>query len=207
MVTDDNRIIPLVVLDRAGTLVDAALINAKGMRKSLEHGALWVLHSTTGKLLPYSRPEGESTPRLAGLVERGDFALATLEMVARPATEPASREAASAASAGRPAPGRGDSHPGLPKSRTADVVSHLIDVIRDRKEKMPEGSYTSYLFREGSSKIRKKTGEEAVEVILSKDRSELTSESADLIYHLLVLLASENVAWEDVLSELEKRGR
>ncbi len=204
MVTEDGRIIPLVVLDREGTLVDAALINAKGMRKSLEHGALWVLHSTTGKLLPYVLDDASTTPGLAGLVERGDFAVATLEMVASPARAPGANRPGQTP---EPAPERTAPSTTPPKGPAAEVVSHLIEVIRDRKEKMPEGSYTSYLFKEGSSKIRKKTGEEAVEVILSKDRQELTSETADLIYHLLVLLASENIPWEDVLSELEKRGR
>ncbi|HUX11541.1 MAG TPA: phosphoribosyl-ATP diphosphatase [Spirochaetia bacterium] len=202
MVTDDNRVIPLVMLDGAGALIDAALINRKGLRKSLEHGSLWVLHPETGRLLPYRFRSAEKTPPLVGLIERGEFAVATLDVAAISSagvsTEGGKSGAATGASSGAGEP---------PKERSTDVISRLNDLIRDRREQMPEGSYTSYLFREGGAKIRKKTGEEAVEVVLSQDNAELTRETADLIYHLLVLLAHENVAWDDVLSELEQRGR
>jgi len=70
---------------------------------------------------------------------------------------------------------------------------------------MPEGSYTTHLFTKGPDKIRKKTGEEAVELILARTEDELLSEAADLIYHLMVLLETENLSIADVISVLHSR--
>ena len=72
---------------------------------------------------------------------------------------------------------------------------------------MPEGSYTTHLFSTGRDKIRKKIGEEAVEVILAATNEELRSEAADLIYHLMVLLEAEGMRFESVVDELALRHR
>jgi phosphoribosyl-ATP pyrophosphohydrolase len=85
------------------------------------------------------------------------------------------------------------------------VLSQLQAVIRDRHRDMPEGSYTTHLFSKGADKIRKKTGEEAVEVILARSGAELTSEAADLIYHLMVLLESQDLGIQDVVAVLRER--
>lgn len=87
-------------------------------------------------------------------------------------------------------------------------LAELERVIDDRKQNPAEGSYTSYLFEKGVDKIAKKMGEEAVEsVIAAKNEgvSELIGESADLIYHLLVLLRERGVSLEQVCSELKAR--
>ena len=89
-----------------------------------------------------------------------------------------------------------------------DILSCLEDVIRDRREKLPEGSYTAHLFREGQDAILKKLGEEATEVILASkggDEGQIVYEAADLVYHLLVLLAYHGLGLQDVLAELERR--
>jgi phosphoribosyl-ATP pyrophosphohydrolase/phosphoribosyl-AMP cyclohydrolase len=89
-----------------------------------------------------------------------------------------------------------------------ETVEKLIRVIKSRKAEMPEGSYTTYLFSSGLDKILKKIGEECAETIIAaknKSKSELTLESADLLYHLLVLFVNEGVELDEVLSELEKR--
>jgi phosphoribosyl-ATP pyrophosphohydrolase/phosphoribosyl-AMP cyclohydrolase len=94
--------------------------------------------------------------------------------------------------------------------RFSETVERLVQVIKSRKAEMPQGSYTTYLFAKGLDKILKKIGEESAETILAaknKSRSELTMESADLLYHLLVLLVSEGVEVEEVLGELEKRAQ
>ena len=80
----------------------------------------------------------------------------------------------------------------------------------DRKEEMPEGSYTTYLFTQGLDKILKKIGEESAETIIAaknKSKAELTLESADLLYHLFVLFVNEGLEVEDVWAELEKRAQ
>lgn len=101
-------------------------------------------------------------------------------------------------------------HPGgeTPRGRFPETVDRLIRTIKDRRKHRPEGSYTSYLFTQGRDKILKKIGEESAETIIAaKNRSgeELIAESADLFYHLLVLLANEEVEFEEVLGELDKR--
>ncbi|MEZ4520222.1 MAG: phosphoribosyl-ATP diphosphatase [Thermomicrobiales bacterium] len=73
---------------------------------------------------------------------------------------------------------------------------------------MPEGSYTTYLFREGIDKIGKKIGEEAAEVIIAAkngDPGPLAQEASDLIYHLLVMLEAAEVPVEDVWAVLSAR--
>ncbi len=88
------------------------------------------------------------------------------------------------------------------------ILLELSEVIKDRKAKMPEGSYTTYLFGKGLDKILKKVGEENAEVIIAaKNRSkeEITYEVSDLIYHLLVLLAEQEVELDDIFTELKAR--
>jgi phosphoribosyl-ATP pyrophosphohydrolase len=85
------------------------------------------------------------------------------------------------------------------------VLSSLLAVIRGRREQMPEGSYTSYLFGEGLEKIKKKTGEEAIELILAEKPEDIVHEASDLLYHLLVLLEATGLSWDDVSTELANR--
>lgn len=88
------------------------------------------------------------------------------------------------------------------------IVHDLTTEISHRKENPVEGSYTSYLFREGIDKVLKKVGEESSEVIIgakNEDKQELTSELADLVYHSLVLMEISGVTVGDVKKELQKR--
>ena len=87
----------------------------------------------------------------------------------------------------------------------AAILERLEEVIRKRRRTLPERSYTASLFRAGDGAIRRKVGEEAVEVITAADGAELAAESADLIYHLLVLLAAADVPLADVLQILAAR--
>ena len=84
----------------------------------------------------------------------------------------------------------------------------LDELIGERKQKMPENSYTTKLFKEGIKKISQKVGEEATEVVIdamAKDKPRLLEESADLIYHLLVMLNYFDMKFEDVVKVLESR--
>jgi len=91
---------------------------------------------------------------------------------------------------------------------TEKVVDFLYDLILSRKEEMPEGSYTTYLFEEGIDKILKKVGEESAEVIIAsknEPEEELVYETADLVYHMLVLLVERGINPEQIRKELKKR--
>ena len=84
----------------------------------------------------------------------------------------------------------------------------LYDLLLDRKAKMPEGSYTTYLFQKGIDKILKKVGEECTEVIIAakaEDKAETVYEIADLCYHTLVLMAEAGITVEDIRTELAGR--
>lgn len=88
------------------------------------------------------------------------------------------------------------------------AINNLYALIVERKEKRPEGSYTSYLFNSGLDKILKKIAEESGEVIIAaKNRSsrEIVSELADLFYHLLVLMVERDIRLGDVYNELARR--
>src|SRR5262249_46420862 len=88
------------------------------------------------------------------------------------------------------------------------LLDEIYTLIGDRKEKRPEGSYTTYLFNAGLDKILKKVGEEAAETIIAaKNRSpqQMTSEISDLLYHLLVMMSECGIRLEDIHKELKKR--
>jgi phosphoribosyl-ATP pyrophosphohydrolase/phosphoribosyl-AMP cyclohydrolase len=87
-------------------------------------------------------------------------------------------------------------------------LSFLQDLIEKRKLEMPEGSYTTSLFAKGTRKITQKVGEEAVETIIgamANDDENFLYESADLVYHLMVLLTHKGFRIEDIAVELAKR--
>lgn len=90
-------------------------------------------------------------------------------------------------------------------------ISFLIepqDFISKRHEEMPEGDYTTSLFRKGVNKMAQKVGEEAVETVIEATNGtneQLIYESSDLLYHLIVLLTSKGLRLEDVAAELAKR--
>lgn len=90
------------------------------------------------------------------------------------------------------------------------ILIELYNLIRERKEQLPEGSYTSYLFAKGIDKILKKVGEESAEVIIAAkndSKSELIYETSDLVYHLLVLLVERGIGPDDIFNELALRRR
>lgn len=86
-------------------------------------------------------------------------------------------------------------------------LNELQQLLYDRREKLPEGSYTSKMFRAGRDKLAQKVGEEAVETVIAakNSREELTYEASDLLFHLMMLLAGEDMKLEDLVAELKKR--
>ena len=87
-------------------------------------------------------------------------------------------------------------------------VEGLYALLQGRKEQLPEGSYTTYLFQKGLDKILKKVGEESTEVIIAgkaEDKAETIYEIADLMYHVMVLMVEMGISVEDVMKELASR--
>lgn len=97
-----------------------------------------------------------------------------------------------------------DGHPLPPLG----FLAELEQILAARKEASPESSYTARLYAKGTKRIAQKVGEEGVEVALAamaKDREELINESADLLYHLTVLLQNEGLQLADVVQRLRER--
>ena len=87
-------------------------------------------------------------------------------------------------------------------------LGRLYELISGRKTEIKEGSYTSYLFEQGIDKILKKVGEECTEVIVAGkggDKAETVFEIADLVYHVMVLMAEMEIPLQSVAEELRKR--
>ena len=88
------------------------------------------------------------------------------------------------------------------------TLDRLAATITARKGADPESSWTAKLLAKGPEKCAEKFGEEAIEAIIEAvkgDRAKLTTEAADVLYHLLVMLAARDVALADVLAELDRR--
>ena len=87
-------------------------------------------------------------------------------------------------------------------------LAGLYELLEGRKRELPEGSYTTYLFKKGIDKILKKVGEESTEVIIAgkaNDKSETVYEIADLAYHVMVLMVEMGISVEDISRELASR--
>lgn len=180
-----------------GEAGNAALMNRKAFRKSNETGVPWLVHPATGRVLPWP-----GDPAIVSLNEApGRFELVLpagssnqpYGAAAPPDVDPDDRSQMSESESDNPASGR------------EDVLESLSLLIAQRRRQMPEGSYTTHLFEKGLDKIRKKTGEEAVELILAGDKKDVVYESADLIYHMLVLLEASDLNWTEVAEELARR--
>lgn len=89
-----------------------------------------------------------------------------------------------------------------------DFIDTLFTTIQDRKLNPKPGSYTNSLFDDGEDEIIKKIGEEAIEIIIAvkgQGKERIIEETSDLVYHLLVMLASQDLTWDEVCAELAKR--
>ncbi len=100
----------------------------------------------------------------------------------------------------------------VPAMELGISLQDLYDLIQERKEQRPEGSYTTYLFNSGLDKILKKVGEESAETIIAaknavndETRKLLAGEISDLLYHLLVLMVERKVGLSDIQTELNQR--
>lgn len=88
------------------------------------------------------------------------------------------------------------------------TLNQLFETIQSRRTADPDSSWTAKLFAKGPEKCAEKFGEEAIEAVIEAvkgDKARLTSEAADVLYHLLVMLAARDVDLDDVLAELARR--
>ncbi|MBV9496085.1 MAG: bifunctional phosphoribosyl-AMP cyclohydrolase/phosphoribosyl-ATP diphosphatase HisIE [Acidobacteria bacterium] len=187
---DENGLIPAIVRDaRTGAVLTLAYMNAESLARTRETGETWFWSRSRQELWHKGATSG-NTQQVVDIAPDCDRdALVVSVLPAGPACHT----------------GAASCFPTIPPA----PLDRLMSVLRDRYEQRPDGSYSTYLFTEGRDKILKKVGEEATEVVIAAkgtDDTRLTSEIADLMYHLSVLLTDAGLGWEGVWEELRRRG-
>jgi len=197
---NSDGLIPAIVQDAATKKVlTLAYMNEESLQKTIESGETW-FYSRSRQELWHKGATSGNTQKVESIVYDCDQdALVVLVAPKGPAchngTTTCFTEVLYEADAAS-------------KQVGSEFLYELESLIADREKQRPEGSYTTYLFEKGVDKILKKVGEESAEVIIAaknRDHDELQWESADLIFHLLVLLKEQNVPFSDVLAALKER--
>ncbi|HUL44681.1 MAG TPA: bifunctional phosphoribosyl-AMP cyclohydrolase/phosphoribosyl-ATP diphosphatase HisIE [Bacteroidota bacterium] len=187
-----NGLIPAVVQDAVdGTVLMSGFMNREALDRTRQEGVVWFYSRTKLRLWKKGETSGNILRVVSIDPDCDNDALLVRVVPAGPVCHTGERSC-------------------FPESlRTSgQVLRALSDTIADRKKMMPENSYTTALFREGIARIAQKVGEEAVELTISAqypDKQRCIEESADLIYHLLVLLAAKEIDLSQVTAELSSR--
>jgi len=201
----EDGLVPAIVQDAASKeVLMLAYMNRESLRRSLDSGETWFWSRSRGELWHKGSTSGH-TQRIVSL--RYDCDGDTLLVLVRP-NGPACHTGAYSCFY-RDADGEMPEE-SRPQADRFAPLANLEATIAKRQAERPEGSYTTYLFDKGLDKILKKIGEESAEVIIggkNGDRREVSSESADLVFHLMVLLRHLDIPLDDVLRELEFRHR
>ncbi|MEW4024257.1 Histidine biosynthesis bifunctional protein HisIE [Bacillus sp. B01(2024)] len=192
---DEAGLIPAIVQDAASKeVLTLAYMNRESYEKTIETKETWFYSRSRGELWHKGATSGNTQKVKAIRYDCDQDALIVLAEPSGPACHKGSYSCFS--------PEKADAQDRF------GILNELESVIAKRQAEMPEGAYTTYLFREGVDKILKKVGEEAAEVIIAaknRDHEELKWEAADLLYHLLVLLREQSLPLDDVLDVLAKR--
>lgn len=205
---DHQGLIPAIVQDAAtGRVLTLAYMNRETVQRSLEERQTWFWSRSRQKIWHKGETSGNTQQILRVEADCDGDALLVVVQPQGPACHTGKDSCFFNNLLGTGfQPGFGPRSEG----RFLTTIERLVEVIKTRKAEMPEGSYTTYLFSKGLDKILKKIGEESAETIIAaknQSKSELTLESADLLYHLLVLFVKEGLEVENVLAELEKRAQ
>ncbi|AFL96018.1 hypothetical protein CL1_1822 [Thermococcus cleftensis] len=193
----NNGIVPVVVQDTKGEVLTLAYMDREALRKTLETGYAHYYSRSQGRI----RMKGEVSGNVQRVKEvRVDCDSDALLLIVE--------QRGAACHTGNYScfyRKLGEPERVLPVDYSLTILRELEELIRARKEKPVEGSYTSRLFEEGRERIYKKFGEEAIEVLVAETRDRLIYETADMLYHLLVLLVYNDVALGEVMAELRRR--
>ncbi|MCD8511763.1 MAG: bifunctional phosphoribosyl-AMP cyclohydrolase/phosphoribosyl-ATP diphosphatase HisIE [Bacillus sp. (in: Bacteria)] len=196
---DEKGLVPAIVQDaQSKEVLTLAYMNDESLKKSMETKETWFFSRSRQELWHKGATSG-NTQRIVEM--RLDCDQDAIVVMVEP-SGPACHKGTYSCfwkQGNRPPASNGD--------RFA-IINQLEKVIAERHGERPEGAYTTYLFNEGVDKILKKVGEEAAEVIIAaknRDKEELTWESADLLYHWLVLLREQGLPLDEVLKRLAER--
>jgi phosphoribosyl-ATP pyrophosphohydrolase/phosphoribosyl-AMP cyclohydrolase len=201
-----DGLVPVVTQEsRSGDVLMVAYANREALDRTLSTGLAYYFSRSRGTLWQ----KGETSTHVQHVTEvrvdcDGDAVLYRVEQTG-PACHTGARTCFSEVLSGAAGKASGN---GLEDDPGGHVLSRLATTIRHRASASPSESYTARLLSSGINKISQKVGEEAVEVVVaanSEDDERLVSETADLLYHLLVLLQARGVSLDGVWRELEQR--
>ncbi|MGE8080594.1 bifunctional phosphoribosyl-AMP cyclohydrolase/phosphoribosyl-ATP diphosphatase HisIE [Peribacillus loiseleuriae] len=199
---DDKGLIPAIVQDAVtGEVLTLAYMNEESLQLSMEKGETWFFSRTRNELWHKGETSGNTQIITEIKYDCDQDALIVKVNPAGPACHTGTTSCFTETLFE-------NGNTNFQTKPDANFLLELEKLIGARKETMPEGSYTTYLFEKGVDKILKKVGEEAAEVIIAaknRDHDELSLESADLLYHLFVLLQEQELPFADVLAVLQQR--
>jgi phosphoribosyl-ATP pyrophosphohydrolase/phosphoribosyl-AMP cyclohydrolase len=189
---DEKGLIPVVVQDyKTGKVLMLAYMNEEALRRTIETGEAWYFSRSRNALWHKGETSGhfQKVKDIAVDCDK-DTILLLVEQIGVAC------------------------HTGnfscfyRAKDSGESFLFYLEKFLRERKEKLPEESYSAKLFKEGKDRILQKLGEEAIETIIAgmkNDRNDFIYESADLLFHLMVAFVEENIELKDVIQELIRR--
>jgi phosphoribosyl-ATP pyrophosphohydrolase/phosphoribosyl-AMP cyclohydrolase len=191
---DERGLIPAIVQDAATReVLTLAYMNRESLARTLETKQTWFWSRSRNELWHKGATSGNTQEVISLALDCDRDAIIVLVKPAGPACHTG---AVSCFDTGTQQPALGP------------LLDQLYDLIESREHERPSGSYTTYLFEEGVDKILKKVGEESAETIIAaknEDHARLTAETADLVYHLLVLLVARGVSLAEIAAELGRR--
>jgi len=198
---DERGLVPVVVQDyRTGEVRMLAYANREAIEKTLETGYAHYYSRSRKRLWKKGETSGElQRVREVRVDCDGDAVLYLIEQEKNRACHTGERNCFYRNLDGSYA---------LDKPLPFEVLARLQEVLRDRLERLPEGSYTTELVKAGFDRIVQKAGEEAVETLIAlmnRDKEKIVYESADLLYHWLLALTYLGVDLTEVLEELASR--
>ena len=214
---DENGLIPVVVQDaRTQQVLTLAYMNAESLRKTLETGETWFWSRSRSALWHKGETSGNTQRVVGARLDCDNDALTVLVATNGPACHTGAESCfhhqvkGDESLVSNALVADYQANPTASYGGLTEVLAGLYALVESRNRDRPEGSYTTYLFNQGLDKILKKVGEESAETIIAAkndDRSALVKETADLLYHLVVLLVERGVRLEDVGEELAARGK
>ena len=191
---DEHGLAPAIVQDaHTREVLMLAYMNEESLARTLETGQTWFWSRSRNELWHKGATSGITQTVIARTSDCDNDAIVVLVEPAGPACHTGARSCFELQ---------------LPEQQPGGLLHELYGIIKSRQQERPAGSYTTYLFDKGLDKILKKFGEEAAETIIAaknEDKQQLVAETADVLYHLLVLLVARDVNLDNVRDELAQR--
>ncbi|MET1181350.1 bifunctional phosphoribosyl-AMP cyclohydrolase/phosphoribosyl-ATP diphosphatase HisIE [Peribacillus simplex] len=199
---DEKGLVPAIIQDAGtGEVLTLAYMNQESLQLSIEKGETVFFSRSRNELWHKGATSGNTQKIIEMKYDCDQDALVVRVVPAGPACHTGATSCFSETV-------YQNSEAGQDVKANVTFLTELERLIEKRKSERPEGSYTTYLFDKGVDKILKKVGEEAAEVIIAaknRDAEELSMESADLLYHLFVLLREQELPFQAVLDVLKAR--